>query len=70
MPLAADSNRVDIAQIIKRLQEEKALITQAILALEAVAQQKNAWHKMEPSGKKRGRPPGTPNKPKTETAEA
>jgi hypothetical protein len=71
---------MDINKILSDLQAERAHIEQAILVLQGLAQgqrrrgRKPAWMKraagtaVEPK-KRRGLPPGTPNKPRTETTQ-
>ena len=68
---------MDITKILSDLRAEREQIEQAILVLQGLAQgqrrrgRKPAWMKaagvVEPK-KRRGRPPGTPNKPRTEIA--
>jgi hypothetical protein len=70
---------MDINKILSELRAERAHIEQAILVLQGLAQgqrrrgRKPAWMKaagavVEPK-KRRGRPPGTPNKPRTEVTQ-
>jgi hypothetical protein len=70
---------MDINKILAELRAEREQIEQAILVLQGMAQgqrrrgRKPAWMKqatgavVEPK-KRRGRPPGTPNKPRTDSA--
>jgi ribulose bisphosphate carboxylase small subunit len=55
---------VDLKEIIAQLREERARVTQAILAIEAVAERRNSNVLGVLVKRPRGRPPGSRNKPK------
>jgi len=67
---------MDINKILAELKTEREQIEQAILVLQGLAQgqrrrgRKPAWMKQAELGiepkRKRGRPPGTPNRPRPE----
>lgn len=63
--------------MIEELQQERAEIDEAIMALERMASgqgkrrgQPPAWMAASAAPERRGRPPGSKNKPKVEAAEA
>jgi hypothetical protein len=55
---------VDLKKIIEELREEQSRVNQAILAMEAVASKRYSGTVGLPAVKRRGRPPGSRNKPK------
>jgi len=64
---------IDVAKILAELKEEKEQLEQAILTLERLAAGRGprrgrppAWMASEASPKRRGRPPGSKNKPTAE----
>ena len=64
---------IDVAKILAELKEEKEQLEQAILTLERLAAGRGprrgrppAWMSSEASPKRRGRPPGSKNKPAAE----
>jgi hypothetical protein len=66
---------IDVAKILADLKEEKEQLEQAILTLERLAAGRAprrgrppAWMSSESSPKRRGRPPGSKNKPAAEEA--
>ena len=68
---------IDVAKILAELKEEKEQLEQAILTLERLAAGRGprrgrppAWMSSEASPKRRGRPPGSKNKPTPEEASA
>ena len=69
---------LDVAKILEELKQEKEQLEQAIITLERLAQGRGprrgrppAWMSQEgaPIPKRRGRPPGSKNKVRTETAD-
>jgi hypothetical protein len=68
---------IDVAKILSDLKEEKEQLEQAILTLERLAAGRGprrgrppAWMSPEATPKRRGRPPGSKNKPTVEEASA
>jgi hypothetical protein len=56
---------VDLKKVISGLREESALVDEAIEALERIAK-KRPDAADAPVSRRRGRPPGSPNKPKSD----
>jgi hypothetical protein len=72
-----EDSMIDVAKILADLKEEKEQLEQAILTLERLAAGRGprrgrppAWMSSEASPKRRGRPPGSKNKPTAEQATA
>jgi hypothetical protein len=68
---------IDVAKILTELKEEKEQLEQAILTLERLAAGRSprrgrppSWMSSEASPKRRGRPPGSKNKPVSADASA
>jgi hypothetical protein len=68
---------MDVSKMIEELQQERAQIKGAIMALEQMASGQGkrrgrppAWMAASAAPKRRGRPPGSKTKPKAEAAEA